>query len=237
MATLFLVTPLFLPSTTSIAAVTPQPYFTKDDQEVHTHQDPSGTWVVNPPAVSYGSNYAIVTTKNSLASLYDDNGNKIENRSLASKTPWATDKFREYGDTGEIQYRVSTHEWVSENDIFSRQNLPEPNKKLVLQNITPYDDPADFPSDSRVLSISIGLIGKNNTFTIYRTDGTPSGRRLSGDTMWKAGASATGNDGKPYYRISKDEWIKGDFGTSYNESGAWGLQPATGLGGTLVGGS
>lgn len=55
----------------------------------------------------------VVTVGSSIAPLCDDAGDVVATRSLAPNTPWLTDQKRVNSQTGEVQYRVSTHEWVA----------------------------------------------------------------------------------------------------------------------------
>jgi len=79
----------------------------------------------------YESNKGVVSTKG-LTYLYDSHGNKVSNRALKVGTKWVFDKTSTdivKSDAGEIvinngdnngprMYRVSTNEWVKDDDIF-----------------------------------------------------------------------------------------------------------------------
>ncbi|MCH4009068.1 SLAP domain-containing protein [Companilactobacillus sp.] len=49
--------------------------------------------------------------------LYDENGQIIERRALGADSAWYTNGMKENTKTGEIFYRVSTHEYVNSVDI------------------------------------------------------------------------------------------------------------------------
>lgn len=60
----------------------------------------------------------IIHTKNLIGiPLYDETGNIIERRALAADSYWYANGKKENLQTGEIFYRVSTHEYVSSVDI------------------------------------------------------------------------------------------------------------------------
>lgn len=61
------------------------------------------------------TNGVVKTSDNGLTNLYDPEGNKIGTRALGPTTSWFTDRQRVAND-GTVYYRVSTSEYVKENE-------------------------------------------------------------------------------------------------------------------------
>lgn len=60
----------------------------------------------------------VIHTKDLLGiPLYDENGNIIERQALAADSYWYTNGSKQNLKTGELFYRVSTHQYVSSDDI------------------------------------------------------------------------------------------------------------------------
>lgn len=139
----------------------------------------------------------VVEVGNDPAQLYVDDGS-VSNRSLSPYTPWKTDKYRLNQKTNEIQYHVSTHEWVNATDVkFLQQegNQATPTPLTGITNFTGKED--------------VLLAGSSkNIYKLFKSDGTQSNRSISGDTAWFTDKSAKDVNGNTYYRVSTDEWVE-----------------------------
>jgi hypothetical protein len=72
-----------------------------------TTQD--GDWQITPTN-------GVVTVDNKYAALMDDSDTQTK-RTLEQSTQWKTDKYRVNTATGAKEYRVSTSEWISADDV------------------------------------------------------------------------------------------------------------------------
>ncbi|WP_162253186.1 hypothetical protein, partial [Companilactobacillus versmoldensis] len=143
----------------------------------------------------------VVTVGGSLASLQNDN-NEITTRSLAANTAWQTDKFRTNSKTGQVQYRVSTHEWVNASNVSFAKN----GVVSALSNITNLSG-----------SHSVNLAGPTGfVYALFSANGSRSSRGLAGNSAWFTDKSATDAQGNTYYCVSTDEWVKFSNGVSFN---------------------
>ncbi|WP_125772073.1 hypothetical protein [Companilactobacillus furfuricola] len=161
------------------------------DKEVEPSED-SWTETDAPGTVRVG---------NDLAHLYDDN-NKLTTRSIAASTDWATDKYRTNDKTGEIQYHVSTHEWVNASDVTFYAKGDNGNglgnvTDLGTGHVVTLDGPAGF------------------VYTLFKSDGSNATRGLAGLTAWQTDKSATDAEGNTYYRVSTDEWVRAGSGVNF----------------------
>lgn len=149
------------------------------------------------------SNPGIVTVNNSLAQLHDDS-NAVTSRSLAARSAWQTDKFRTSNKTGQVQYRVSTHEWVNaENVLFSKKTSDPTGAFTKVNNLTGYH--------------KVTLAGPSGfVYTLFTTNGGQSNRGLAGDSAWFTDKSATDASGNVYYRVSTDEWVQEASGVTFS---------------------
>lgn len=142
-----------------------------------------------------------VRVGNKLANLFDDN-NEITSRSIAANTDWATDKYRTNDKTGEVQYRVSTHEWVNASDVTFYAKGDNGNglgnvTDLGEGHVVTLDGPAGF------------------VYTLFTSDGGNASRGLAGLTAWQTDKSATDAEGNTYYRVSTDEWVRAGSGVNF----------------------
>ncbi|MFD1472236.1 hypothetical protein [Companilactobacillus mishanensis] len=139
-----------------------------------------------------------VITNSSVSRLTNDETSD-STRALAPNTNWATDKFRVNTKTGVKQYRVSTHEWVNASDVTFRNSTPG------LTNFT---------------SIAGGyatvkLAGPDGfVYDLFGKNGSRVQRGLAGNSNWATDMTATGKDGKTYYRVSTDEWVPDGAGVT-----------------------
>lgn len=165
--------------------------------------DPNKTPEIDPDHVNDAENWDVSRVAGTLnvggrnADLVDDNG-KPDNRELGAGTPWVTDQYRVNKFTQEGQYRVSTHEWVSEKDVMFKQ---------VQGNQATNTAVGAFTSIDNIRPTTLHLSG-NPVYKLYRKNGKVSNRSLAGNTDWYTDKVGYGKDGSRYYRVSTDEWVK-----------------------------
>ncbi len=143
----------------------------------------------------------VVTVNASIAHLYDDN-NTLTSRSLASATGWQTDKYRTNSKTGIVQYHVSTHEWVNATDVSFKDSSVTGDGLGNVQNL----------DGNHIVSLA-GPSGF--VYTLYKLEGGTGNRGLAGDTAWLCNQTATDSQGRTYYRVSTNEWIREGTGVSF----------------------
>jgi hypothetical protein len=86
-------------------------YVKSTDVEQAMNSDDPIQWEVTPLDT-------IIHTKNLIGiPLYDENGNIIEREALSADSYWYTNGSKTNPKTGEVFYRVSTHQYVSADDI------------------------------------------------------------------------------------------------------------------------
>lgn len=165
--------------------------------------EPNKTPEIDPDHVNDAENWDVSRVAGTLnvggrnADLVDDNG-KPDNRELGAGTPWVTDQYRVNKFTQEGQYRVSTHEWVSEKDVMFKQ---------VQGNQATNTGVGAFISIDNIRPTTLHLSG-NPVYKLYRKNGKVSNRSLAGNTDWYTDKVGYGKDGSRYYRVSTDEWVK-----------------------------
>ncbi|WP_125708229.1 hypothetical protein [Companilactobacillus zhongbaensis] len=145
-----------------------------------------------------------IVTADHDAPLYDDNGTKIPDRTVSAKSSWAVDGSKKNDFTNEQRFRISAHEWISENDAgFHETHTLSKVKRTPFVNIK-------VDTDGRT---TVHLKpGKN--YDLYKSDGTLSNRKLAGGTDWFSDESAE-EPGElvdnqyptQYLRVSTDEWV------------------------------
>lgn len=143
-----------------------------------------------------------VATADSEAPLYSDDGNQISGRSVAAQSAWSVDGCKRNVRTGERRFRVSAHEWISENDAgFKKNQLVVDTKVGHLTNIQ------DITGGKVVMVLNPG-----RAHALFKSDGTLSNRQLAGDTSWRADKMAYAPDDQetPFFRVSTDEWLRWD---------------------------
>ncbi|MCH4009927.1 hypothetical protein [Companilactobacillus sp.] len=149
-----------------------------------------------------------VTVGNSIAHLYNDD-NDLTSRSVAGNTDWATDKYRTNTKTGQIQYHVSTHEWVNATDVTftgNGNNGGNTNNGEGLTNVT----------DLQGTHV-VNLAGPEGfVYTLFTLNGGQGNRGLAGLTSWATDKTAQDANGNTYYRVSTDEWVRAGEGVTFN---------------------
>lgn len=139
------------------------------------------------------------------APLYSDDGAKISGRTVAARSSWAVDGSKKNDRTNEQRFRVSAHEWISENDAeFHENHTMNKVKRTPFVNIK---------VDTNGRTTVHLKPGKN--YDLYKSDGTLSNRKLAGGTDWFSDEYAEepgelNNNETPtqYFRVSTDEWVR-----------------------------
>lgn len=143
------------------------------------------------------------------APLYDEDGNVIVDRSVINKSQWKTDLKRTVYANGKVFYRVSTHEYISADQV-TFEAIDTSSSADVVKG-----DVVVTPLPSRK------VIKVNNAGTITdlwnKSDDNKSmtrnpDRHVPGESLWQTDQTATVN-GVTYYRVSTNEWIKAKFVT------------------------
>ncbi|AKP67246.1 hypothetical protein [Companilactobacillus ginsenosidimutans] len=143
-----------------------------------------------------------VTVGNVSAELQDDS-DLTTSRGLAPRSGWATNEYRINPKSGEIEYHVSTHEWVREKFL----TVTQKSSNLAT---TAFSGETNFDGKQNVR-----LAGPAKyTYALFKADGSRSVRSIAGDTTWFTDKFATDDNGNTYYRVSTDEWIKLGEGVS-----------------------
>lgn len=145
----------------------------------------------------------VVTVNSAIGHLYDDDNN-LTSRSLATDTAWQTDKYRTNDKTGQVQYHVSTHEWVNAEDVtFADSSSTDSNALGNIEDLT----------GSHV----VNLAGPEGfVYTLFNGNGNTANRGLAGNSAWVTDKKATDANGNTYYRVSTDEWVRLGTGVTFN---------------------
>ncbi|MFD1418341.1 hypothetical protein [Companilactobacillus keshanensis] len=148
----------------------------------------------------------VVTTKTDKTyyTMKNDDNNTISNRALAANTSWQYDQTRTDKD-GNVQYRVSTHEWVPAESVTVNDNngggTTDPDGALTVTNL----------DTKKVLNLAT----PGMTYFLYNKDGKMSDTRaLAGGTSWLVDKTATDAAGNTYYGVSTNEFVKAGEGVS-----------------------
>ena len=141
------------------------------------------------------------------APLYDESGKVIVDRSLINNSRWTTDTKRTVLASGKVFYRVSTHEYVSADQVTFEATDPSSSADVVKGDVvvTP------LPSIKIIQASYAGSI----TDLWNKSDDNKSmtrsaDRHLAGGTLWRTDQTATVN-GVTYYRVSTNEWVPAKY--------------------------
>ena len=143
------------------------------------------------------------------APLYDEDGNVIVDRSVINKSQWKTNLKRTVYANGKVFYRVSTHEYISADQVTFEPTNTSSSADVVKGDVVVT------PLPSRK------VIKVNNANTITdlwnKSDDNKSmtrnpDRHVPGESLWQTDQTATVN-GITYYRVSTNEWINAKFVT------------------------
>ena len=143
------------------------------------------------------------------APLYDEDGNVIVDRSVINKSQWKTNLKRTVYANGKVFYRVSTHEYISADQVTFEPTNTSSSADVVKGDVVVT------PLPSRK------VIKVNNANTITdlwnKSDDNKSmtrnpDRHVPGESLWQTDQTATVN-GETFYRVSTNEWIKAKFVT------------------------
>ncbi|MGL5900327.1 MAG: SLAP domain-containing protein [Lactobacillaceae bacterium] len=143
------------------------------------------------------------------APLYDEAGNVIVDRSVTNNSKWKTDLKRTVYANGKVFYRVSTHEYISADQVTFAATDTSSSSDVIKGDVVVT------PLPSRK------VIKVNNAGTITdlwnKSDDNKSmtrnpDRHVPGESLWQTDQTATIN-GATYYRVSTNEWINAKFVT------------------------
>ena len=141
------------------------------------------------------------------APLYDEAGKVIVDRSLINNSRWTTDTKRTVLASGKVFYRVSTHEYVSADQVTFEPTDTSSSADVVKGDVvvTP------LPSIKIIQASYAGSI----TDLWNKSDDNKSmtrsaDRHLAGGTLWRTDQTATVN-GVTYYRVSTNEWVPAKY--------------------------
>ena len=143
------------------------------------------------------------------APLYDENGNVIVDRSVTNNSKWKTDLKRTVYANGKVFYRVSTHEYISADQVTFAATDTSSSSDVIKGDVvvTP------LPSRKVIKVNNAGTItdlwnkGDDNKSMTRNPD-----RHVPGESLWQTDQTATIN-GATYYRVSTNEWINAKFVT------------------------
>ena len=143
------------------------------------------------------------------APLYDEAGNVIVDRSVTNNSKWKTDLKRTVYANGKVFYRVSTHEYVSADQVTFAATDTSSSSDVIKGDVvvTP------LPSRKVIKVNNAGTItdlwnkGDDNKSMTRNPD-----RHVPGESLWQTDQTATIN-GVTYYRVSTNEWINAKFVT------------------------
>ncbi len=166
----------------------------------------------NDPSNWHFSEVKGIATADHDAPLYDDNGNIISGRTVSARSSWAVDGSKKNDFTNEQRFRISAHEWISENDAgFHETHTINKVKRTPLINIK---------ADTNGRTTVHLKPGKN--YDLYKSDGTLSNRKLAGGTDWfsdkyaeESGELDNNESPTQYFRVSTDEWVRFGDGVAY----------------------
>ena len=143
------------------------------------------------------------------APLYDEAGKVIVDRSVMNKSQWRTDIKRTVLASGKVFYRVSTHEYISADQVTFEATDTSSSSDVIKGDVvvTP------LPSRKVIKVNNAGIL----TDLWNKSDDNKSmtrsaDRHVPGDSLWQTDQTATVN-GITYYRVSTNEWINAKFVT------------------------
>ena len=141
------------------------------------------------------------------APLYDEAGKVIVDRSLINNSQWRTDTKRTVLASGKVFYRVSTHEYVSADQVTFEPTNTSSSADVVKGDVvvTP------LPSIKIIQASYAGSI----TDLWNKSDDNKSmtrsaDRHLAGGSLWRTDQTATVN-GVTFYRVSTNEWVAAKY--------------------------
>lgn len=161
-------------------------WINSDDVVLNQNDSENGDWNYTPVQ-------GMVTTKDGQKQyqVKDQENTVIEDRSLKEGSSWKTDLYRTSKD-GIKQYRITTGEWVNEDDVDFEQDQP------VFWTYTSID----------------GVVKAKDDQTEYQLNDQENKVIVDHDfdknVSWKTDLYRTNEEGVKQYRIAADEWISAD---------------------------
>lgn len=144
------------------------------------------------------------------APLYDEAGNVIVDRSVTNNSQWKTNLKRTVYANGKVFYRVSTHEYISADQVTFLATDTSSSSDVIKGDVVVTPLPS-----RKVIKVNnaAGMI----TDLWSKSDDNKSmtrnpDRHVPGESLWQTDQTATIN-GATYYRVSTNEWINAKFVT------------------------
>ena len=141
------------------------------------------------------------------APLYDEAGKVIVDRSLINNSRWTTNLKRTVYANGKVFYRVSTHEYISADQVTFEATDTSSSADVVKGDVvvTP------LPSIKIIQASYAGsLTDLWNKSDDNKSMTRSADRHLAGGTLWRTDQTATVN-GVTYYRVSTNEWVAAKY--------------------------
>jgi hypothetical protein len=160
-----------------------------DQQQSHNLIADTANWLIHKV-------FGTVLVKSTKADLMND-ADERTTRGIAPNTGWAIDQVRTNKDTNEVEYRVSTHEWVKASDVTMEQKQGNQATTNKLGNIENF-------SGKKFVKLGDSA---NYIYHLFGPQGNQWKRDLGAGTTWFTDKKATDDKGNTYYRVSTNEWV------------------------------
>ena len=141
------------------------------------------------------------------APLYDEDGNVIVDRSLINNSRWTTDTKRTVYANGKVFYRVSTHEYVSADQVTFEPTDTSSSSDVVKGDVVVTPLPSRKVIQASYAGSVTDLWNKSDD---NKSMTRSADRHLAGGTLWRTDQTATVN-GVTYYRVSTNEWVAAKY--------------------------
>ena len=141
------------------------------------------------------------------APLYDEDGNVIVDRSLINNSRWTTDTKRTVYANGKVFYRVSTHEYVSADQVTFEPTDTSSSSDVVKGDVVVTPLPSRKVIQASYAGSVTDLWNKSDD---NKSMTRSADRHLAGGTLWQTDQTATVN-GVTYYRVSTNEWVAAKY--------------------------
>ena len=141
------------------------------------------------------------------APLYDEDGNVIVDRSLINNSRWTTNLKRTVYANGKVFYRVSTHEYVSADQVTFEPTDTSSSSDVVKGDVVVTPLPSRKVIQASYAGSVTDLWNKSDD---NKSMTRSADRHLAGGTLWQTDQTATVN-GVTYYRVSTNEWVAAKY--------------------------
>ena len=141
------------------------------------------------------------------APLYDEDGNVIVDRSVINKSQWKTNLKRTVYANGKVFYRVSTHEYISADQVTFEPTNTSSSADVVKGDVVVTPLPSRKVIQASYAGSVTDLWNKSDD---NKSMTRSADRHLAGGTLWQTDQTATVN-GVTYYRVSTNEWVAAKY--------------------------